>query len=162
LSIIDIRDRLRDIPGAETMTMQTVMGRQLFGINGKMIGVPVTASDAEVEQTIRAGLASNALAEILPSPSSALLPRLNPQPAPKPRVSSMSVTGAGAAGQSLKSLMAQHKKLVEDAKTKLEGNFAKLAQAAQGMDKLGDGVGAEADELMASLAEFTNDVGGEA
>jgi hypothetical protein len=164
LSIQEIRDRLRDIPGAEAMTMQTVMGRQLFGINGKLIGVPVTASDAEIEQTIRAGLASNALAEILPSPSSALLPPLTPPS--QPRAPSMS----GNFAASIKAMMSEARAGVEQARQ--EG----LSKVTEAVGKLNDAKAAtanvahtmaktiedEAASVLAELGQITNDLTGEA
>src|ERR1017187_9130463 len=53
MSINDLKDRLHDVPGIENLTLQVLMGRQVFGWNGLIAGVDLNATDEEIENAIR-------------------------------------------------------------------------------------------------------------
>jgi hypothetical protein len=52
------------VPRIETLTMQMLAGRQNYSLNGRLISLDASASDADVETAIRASLASNAFAQM--------------------------------------------------------------------------------------------------
>ncbi|WP_315731622.1 MULTISPECIES: hypothetical protein [unclassified Bradyrhizobium] len=164
MSIAELRDRLRDIPGIETMTMQTVMGRQLFGLNGKLIGVPVTADDAEIERVIRLAISSDKAGEIIPSPSAALLPELT-QTKPEPRA-----TMSGSFAASIKAMVDAAKADLEQAKAdglaEVQGAIGKLGEAKSAVKhvtgSMARSIHGQVDDIMAELGQITNDLGGDA
>jgi hypothetical protein len=171
LSIAELKQRLADVPGIEGLTMQIAMGRQIFGLNGKLIGVDAGASDAEVERVIRAAIASDAVAEIIPpaSPSAALLPPLIPEQPAKPKEVRMSSPAPGSFAASIRAMMDEARSGV--AKAREEG----LAKVSDAVSKLGEAKAAtehvaasmaktihdEADAVMAELGLISNDLHGE-
>jgi hypothetical protein len=161
MSVSDLKTRLHDVPGIENLTMQNLAGRQVYSLGGKVIGLDPNASDAEIENAIRAAVASPSIALIpLEGASVALLPNVAPAPSQSiPRGKAMSVTGAAHAGMSLKQMMADKKAKLAAAHDKLSANFGKLDQATAALDSLGDDVGSEADDLLASIGQFKNDLG---
>lgn len=64
MSIADLKTRLHDVPGIETLTMQMLAGRQNYALNGRLISVDGAASDSDVESAIRAAIASPAIAQM--------------------------------------------------------------------------------------------------
>jgi len=73
---------------------------------------------------------------------------------------SMSITGASHASVSLKQMLADRKAKLAAAQDKLSANLGKLDQATAALDSLGSDVGTEADDLLASVGQFKNDLGG--
>ncbi len=75
----------------------------------------------------------------------------------------MSVIGAGHAGLKLKELMAAHQRhiaqLLDDNLAKVQAGFDKQIRGATAVGVLGDKVNAEGDDLLASVGQFTNDLG---
>jgi len=53
MSIADLKTRLHDVPGIETLTMVMEAGRQNYTLNGRVIAVDAAASDFQVEQATR-------------------------------------------------------------------------------------------------------------
>ncbi|NEU94789.1 hypothetical protein [Bradyrhizobium uaiense] len=64
MSIRYLKERLRDVPGIETLTMQMLAGRQIYSFVGRVVAVDAAASDAEVMTAIRAAVSSDAIAQI--------------------------------------------------------------------------------------------------
>lgn len=144
MSINDVRARMSDIPGIDGLTMQLLGGRQCFSWgNGMLVAVDPMATDQEVETAIRN-------ASRLPSVS--MIPD-------KPKEAAMSITGASHVSLSLKDMMEQRKQAMADGHAKLQGAFAKMDQATAALNSVGDKVAAEADDLLASVGQFTNDLG---
>ena len=71
----------------------------------------------------------------------------------------MSVTGAAHVGSSLKDMLNQRKQKISAAHDKLNNSFGKLDQATAALDSLGDDVSNEADDLLATIGQFKNDLG---
>lgn len=172
MSIVELRERLRDIPGIENLTMQSVMGRQLFGLNGKLIGVPMTADDGEVEGTIRAAMASTlTAAEIVkvldasPIPSGALLAPVTMAEAPK--VQPMPPAAPGSFAASLKALMDDARAGIiqarADGRAKVSEALGLMTEAQAATrhvtDAMASTIKAEADDVMTELRQITNDLG---
>jgi hypothetical protein len=138
MSVAELKDALRDVPGIETLTISSAPdGNQLLQVGDKTVQVGPMASNDEIK--------------------SALLNPFIPT-----RNTTVSVTGAANAGISLKQKLADRKQKIADAHAKLEANFGKIDQATDAMSTLGDKVGAEADDLMATVGQFMNDLTGEA
>ena len=57
MGIVDLKTRLHDVPGIETLTMIMQGGRQNYSLNGRTISLDAAASDADVETAIRAAIA---------------------------------------------------------------------------------------------------------
>ncbi len=163
MSIGDLKSRLADVPGIEGLTMQLAMGRQIFGLNGKLIGVDANADDAEIERAIRAAIASDAIAQIIPSPSAALLPSLTQS---EPQGKSMAAPTGGFAA-SIKAMLEEARAGVEKAKadgmakvgeavTKLNQAQAATAHVAGSMAKT---IEDEASAVMSELGQISNDLG---
>jgi len=151
--------------------MQVVMGRQLFGINGKLIGVPMSADDAEVEGTIRAALASNlTVAEIVPaeSPSAALLPPLT-QPE-QPKAPSMTAPAPGSFAASLKAILDEARaglsQAKEDGAALVKSAVGELSDATASVKhvtgSMAQSIKDEADAVRAELGQISNNLTGEA
>lgn len=147
MDLAALKARLSDVPGIETLTLTQIGGRLVFGFNGLVAAVDPSATEDQVVSAIRTTSA------LRPAP----MPPVQPQPKAKP----MSVTGASHAGMSLKKMLEDRKQAMAAAHSKVESSFAKLDQATAALDSVGDKVAAEADDLMASIGQFTNSLGGE-
>lgn len=148
-----IKARLSDVPGIDAMSVSNIAGRITFGMNGKIAAVYERASDAEIDAAIRSTFGGH-VTPLPPAPAAAP-PTIIPT-----KETSVSVTGAGHVGTSLKDMLAQRKAKIAAAHDKLSANFDKLDQATAALDTLGDKVGSEADDLMSVVGQFTNDLGG--
>jgi hypothetical protein len=157
MSIEELRARLADLPGSESLTMQTLGGRELYSISGKVVGVPIGASIADAEAAIRAAIASP---EIVTNTPITEKPRERPSTAPAP----------GSFAASLKAMMATARAGVEQARA--DG----LSQVSDAVEKLNEAKAAtvnvtgamakaiqsEAADVMAELGLISNDLNGEA
>ena len=153
-----VKERLADVPGIERMAVSNLVGRIQFGMDGKIAAVDERASDDEIDAAIRATFGGH----VTPAPVAA--PLAAPAAAPPTAVipakeTAVSVTGAAHVGTSLKDMLNQRKAKIAAAHDKLSANFDKLDQATDALDTLGDKVGSEADDLMAVVGQFTNDLG---
>lgn len=75
----------------------------------------------------------------------------------------MSVTGASAAGQSLREMMEEHRKTLADLTgahmDTMRAGFQKQLQGVNALGKLAEKVNAEGDEFLAMIGQYTNDLG---
>jgi hypothetical protein len=143
MSINDLRARMADVPGIDGLTMQLAGGRQVFTILGHVVSTGAFASDEEIEQAIR---------------SAVRLP-IVPLIAEETKDAPMSITGAAHVSTSLKDMLSQRKQAMADGHAKLQSAFAKMDQATAALNSVGDKVAAEADDLLASVGQFTNELG---
>lgn len=141
-SVSELKTKLADVPGIDTLDVTFGAGLQHITINGRTVTVGVNASIEDIRAEFRAALNLSKIGAITTS---------------KPTMAS--VTGAGHAGQSLKQMMADRKAKLTAAHEKLATNFGKLDQATAALDSLGDDVGNEAADLLASIGQFKNDLG---
>jgi hypothetical protein len=159
MSIADLKTRLADVPGISSLIMNIDGGRILLrwgaGASSYSASVPNGASDADVEDAIRAAIKL---------PSVSLIPENSAAADVQPQGGAMSVTGAGAAGQSLRELMEGHRRTLEDLTAahmdKMREGFAKQLQGIQALGRLADKVHAEGDEFLALIGQYTNDLEG--
>jgi len=142
MSIADLKARMADVPGIETLALTLSAGRQcLTWANGSMIAaVAPLASDQDIEDAVR-----NALR----LPSVALVTT-------QPKEETMSVTGAGYAGGSLSTRLRAIRQKVETGSAKMDAALTKMEQAADAHDQLATTVDGEADALMREIGQFTN------
>lgn len=64
MSIHDLKQRMADVSGIETLTMIMIAGRQNYNVAGKVVALDAAASDLEVEAAIRAAMSSDAIVQI--------------------------------------------------------------------------------------------------
>ncbi|VIO73867.1 hypothetical protein [Bradyrhizobium ivorense] len=53
MSILDLKQRLHDVPGIETLSMHMAFGKQIYGFGNKTVSLPASASDIDVMFAIR-------------------------------------------------------------------------------------------------------------
>lgn len=155
-TISDLKTRLADVPGIETLTSQTLLGRQVFGFNGLIAGVDMNATDQEIEDAIRAtaGLALNRPATPLP-----IVNLTEPRP--------MTTPAPGSFAASLKALMDDARAGVVQARAdgvvKVGAAVKKLGDAKAAVTHVTDTMAAaiegEASDVMAELGQISNDLG---
>jgi hypothetical protein len=122
---------------------------QYVTLGGKTVAVSPMASDQEIAAALG-----------VPSEQATPLPAVQiGAPVAQTKPAATGLTGATHAGMSLKQMMADRKQKLSAARDKLETNFGKLDQATSALDSLGDDVGSEADDLLASIGQFKNDLG---
>lgn len=157
MSVADLKLRLADVPGIETLAMGLEAGWIKLRWGAHSAAVDAAASDAEIEAAIR---------NAIKLPPVDLIPD-RPSPAPAPVQpsggSSMSVTGASAAGQSLREMMEEHRKTLADLTgahmDKMREGFAKQLQGVQALGKLAEKVHQEGDDFLSLIGQYTNDLG---
>lgn len=161
-----VKARLADVPGIDGMSVSNIAGRMQFGMDGKIAAVDENASDAEIDAAIRATFGGKTVTDTTittAAPAAAATPvPAAPSPVtavPKTPALPSNVTGAAHVGTTLKDMLTQRKSAMIAAHEKLSANFAKLDVATEALNTVADNVGGEADDLMATLGQFTNDLG---
>jgi hypothetical protein len=134
-----------------------VIGSTLYAsLGGKTVAVSPMASDQEIASKL--GVAADQTAT--PVPKVQIMPPMASSSVPVvAKAATSGLTGATHVGMSLKQMMADRKNKLGAARDKLETNFGKLDQATAALNSLGDDVGSEADDLLASIGQFKNDLG---
>lgn len=149
VSVADLKGRLSDVPGIENLTMQILLGRQVFGFNGLIAAVDPMATDQEIETAIR-----DANATLYPSPghSTTPLPIVN-LTEPKP-MSAPSPTGfvPGEISSLFKSLRARKDAMVAD----IMANGAEVAATIATGEQMSAALKAEGEAMKAELGIITN------
>lgn len=145
MSISDLKARLPDVSGIETLTLALSAGHQRLTWSGGAMTTTVSAfaSDQDIEDAIRNATRLPAVSLI----------------AANPKEETMSVTGAGYAGGNLKTQLAAIRQKMQDGQAKMAGALERMNVAAEAHNSLADTVSAEADALLADIGQFTN--GGE-
>jgi hypothetical protein len=152
MSIEELRARLADLPGSESLTMQTLGGRELYSISGKVVGTPIGASIADAEAAIRAAIASP---EIVTSTPVAEKPIARPVAAP------------GSFAASIQAMMAEARDGVAQARAeglaKVNESVSKLKDAKVATTHVTSAIAKtmtdEADAVMSELGQISNDFG---
>jgi hypothetical protein len=145
---------LREELGRNDIEVRFGDGKQYVTMDGKTVELSAEASAAEVAQALNLSKI-DAAAQPAPAPVQAI----TAAPIAPVKSATTGLTGATHAGLSLKQMMADRKNKLAAARDKLETNFGKLDQATSALDSLGDDVGSEADDLLASIGQFKNDLG---
>lgn len=161
VSVADLKDRLRDVPGIEQLTMQTLLGRQVFGFDGKIAAVDPNATVQEIEEAIRNASALSTNGQLKSEPSTPL-PTVNitetePMTSPTP----------GSFAASIRAMMDEARAGVAQARA--DG----LAKVGEAVGKLNDAKAAtakvagtmaqtiedEAASVLSELGQISNDLG---
>jgi hypothetical protein len=98
MSAADLKTRLADVPGIETLTMGFEAGRIALRWGAYVASVDATSSDHDIEMPVRAAIKLPPATMVSDKPAPGAAPA---QAAVKP----MSFTGAGAASHSLRERM---------------------------------------------------------
>jgi hypothetical protein len=149
-SLSELKAELGNVPGIDTLQVTFGEGMQHITLNGKTVSLGVNASIDDIRKELG-----------LSEPTTAIIPQVQIMPAlsSSPKTATTGITGATHAGMSLKQMMADRKNKLSAARAKVEANFGKLDQATAALDSLGDDLGSEADDLLASIGQFKNDLG---
>lgn len=144
MSVADLKARLADVPGIETLTMQLSGERNVLswgqGLTRRMTTVTPFASDNDIEAAVR--LLAN-VGETSPVPT-------------QPKEEPMSVTGAGYVAGSLADRLRAVRSKIEQGSARMDAALSKMDQAASAHSALADTVAGEADALLAEVGQFTN------
>lgn len=155
LSVSDLKLRLADVPGIEALSMALEAGKIMLRWGAHSAAVDAAASDAEIEAAVRNAIKLPPVDLIQDRPALAPI-----QPSGG---STMSVTGASAAGQSLREMMEEHRKTLADLTgahmDKMRAGFQKQLQGVNALGKLAEKVDAEGDEFLSLIGQYTNDLG---
>lgn len=151
MSIADLKLRLADVPGIETLTLTTIAGRQVFGFAGLIAAVDPMADDQEIETAIR-----NASR----LPSVALIPD-KPQ-----EVKPMTAPASGSFAASLKAMMDEARAGVVQARAdglvKVGDAVGKLNEAKLATEKVAGSMAQamedEAASALSELGQISNDL----
>lgn len=152
MSIDDLKARLRDVPGIDTLTMQTLAGKQMFCFSGMIAAVDPQATDQEIEDAIRgaaARLETYRTTSAIPTP----LPAVN-LTEPNSMTDTPSPTGfvPGEISSLFKSLRARKDAMVAD----IMANGAEVANILTAGEAMAASLKAEGEALKAEFAQLTN------
>lgn len=170
MSVEDIKSRLRDVPGIQDLTMQTLLGRQVFGWNGLIAGVDPNATDQEIEDAIRNAADIADRPRALDAARTATLAALAVTPLPTVNLTEpkpMTAPAAGSFAASIRAMMDEARAGVAQART--DG----LAKVGEAIGKLNDAKTAttkvavsmaktiedEAASVLSELGQISNDIG---
>lgn len=152
MSVAELKSRLRDVPGIEGLTMTSLLGRQVFGFDGKIAAVDPNATVQEIEDAIR-----NAASLHTPSPpiapASTPLPTVNLTET-QPMTTPASPTGfvPGEISSLFKSLRARKDAMVAD----IMSNGAEVAATLEAGEKMSAALKAEGEAMKAEFGLLTN------
>lgn len=144
VDLASIKARLPDVPGIEAMSVTFIAGRAVFGMDGKIAAVGEGASDTAIDAAIRRTFGATKTFAA------------TNQPQGKPM---SSVTGARSASASLKQMMAEAKQSVADGMAEVQAGIEKHAKAGAALKTLGGALNNDGDDLLATVGQFTNDLG---
>jgi len=170
MSIEEIKQRLRDVPGIENLTMRLEGGNQVFSLGGPFAPVSVTATAEEIDAAIRAlsvqaaspGVPLGVVKSIMNAQSATLAPvNFAPPPAAAPAPMSFAA--------SLRAIMDNARADLERARqvgtAKVTDAASKLAEAQAATlhvtGTIAKTIEDEAAAVMAELGTISNAFGGE-
>lgn len=166
MSVNEMKQALRDIPGAEGLTVSYApSGNQLITIAGRTVEVAPTASNAEIALAFREPAMStpNVTVTATPIPAVTLTP-----PAPtQPQSKSMTTPAPGSFAASLKALLDEGRAGVEQAKAdghaKVRDALGKMHEAktavAHVTNNMAQTIHDEAHSVLSELGQISNDLG---
>ena len=158
MSIADLKMRLADVHGIETLTMALEAGRIMLRWGPSYsASVDAAASDGDIEAAIR-----NAI-ELPPVSLIPEKPAAIPAAAPSTGVSKMS-TNPASAGASVKQMMEDHTRMmgeIQQAQLRiLDATLARQRDTVAGaVGKIAQQIDGQTDEFLSALGQFSNDLG---
>lgn len=156
MSIDDLKSRLSDLPGVEALTMQTLGGREIYSIAGRVVGLPIGTLIADAEAAIRTAVASPNIVTAIPMPAQS------------------AAQGAAPVKQGLGSFAASIRAMMDDARAGVaQARTEGLSKVTEAVGKLNDAkvatthvagsmaktIADEADAVMSELGQISNDLG---
>lgn len=166
MSIEALKTRLRDVPGINTLTMTSLLGRQNFGFNGLIASVDANATVQEIEDAIRNAAA---VAERPLEPIATALNDMLASPTPLPTVNltetkPMTPPAPGSFAASIRAMMDEAKSGLAQARTdglaKVGTAVAKLGEAKAAVTQVSGSLAKtmedEANSVMSELGQFSN------
>ena len=157
MSIHDLKTRMADVAGINTLTMSLEAGRIVLRWDGYLAAVDASASDAEIEAAVRNAIKLPPLSLIPEKPAAmAASPSFN-------GVSSMSSSPASA-GASVKALMEDHVRMMGDIHQAqlriLESSLARQRETVAGaVGKFAEKIDGQTEDFLAIMGQFANDLG---
>lgn len=153
MSIEHLKSRLRDVPGIQNLTMQSLVGRNIYGWSGLIAAVDPNASDAEIETAIRNAAA---MTESTPLPAVNLTERKPMTTTPAP----------GSFAASIRAMMDEARAGVAQARTdglaKVSGAIGQMNDAKVAIAKVSSSMAQtienEAAEVLSELGQISNDL----
>lgn len=167
MNIHDLKIRMADVPGIETLTMTLIGGRQVFGFDGLIAAVDPEASDQDIEAAIRA---TADLAKFGRAPAekqtATLLPTINLEPR---KAETMTAPKPGSFAASIRAMMDEARQGVAQARA---DGLAKVGEAVGQLNEAKVAIGhvagqmaatieSEAADVLAELGQISNSLGGE-
>lgn len=160
MSIAELKERFRDIPGIENLTVRLEGGQQVFSLGGRFtVGLPPLATDAEIETALRAVVPALA-------PTSAALPIvtiLQPIVTAASPATGAHMTNPVTAGLTVKEVMEGHAANMQQI-MQAQVQLLKLAADRQALavstavGSVADKINAQTDEFQAMMGQFTNGI----
>lgn len=157
LSVADLKLRLADVPGVETLSMALEAGKIVLRWGAYSAAVDAAASDAEIEAAVRNAVKLPPV-DLIPDP-----PAPAAVPAEPSGSSSMSVNPADTMS-ALDRVMSDHVRQMADihaAQIKiLEASLARQRDTvANGVGAMAQKIDSQTDDFAAMMARYTNSVG---
>ena len=163
MSIHDLKQRLTDVPGVESLTMGLEAGRIMLRWGaGYSAAVDASASDYEIEVGVRNAVKLPPVAAI---PDKQPIPNAAPVAAAPALVSAAStVTNPASAGMSVKTLMEDHGRMMGEIQAAqvriLEATLARQRETvATAVGKVAEKIDSQTDDFLAIMGQFANDLG---
>ncbi|UGA46649.1 hypothetical protein HU230_0011655 [Bradyrhizobium quebecense] len=160
MSIADLKVRMSDIPGIETLTMRLEAGRILLSWGAYTAAVDASASDNEIEAAIRNAIKLPPVSLIPDKPAPVA------SPAAPQEQAAMSASNPASVGQTVKAMMDEHVKLMGQIHAAqleiLRSNLADQRQTvATGVGAVANTIAAQTDEFKSIMGQYANNLGGE-
>ncbi|WP_426526852.1 hypothetical protein [Bradyrhizobium sp. McL0615] len=157
MSIHDLKTRMADVGGIETLTMGLEAGRIVLRWDGYSAAVDASASDAECEAAVRNAIKLPPVS-LIPDKPAAI-----PVAAKANGAATMS-TNPASAGASVKQMMEEHTRMmgeIQQAQLRiLEGTLARQRETVAGaVGKIAQQIEGQTDEFLSALGQFSNDLG---
>jgi hypothetical protein len=157
MSIHDLKSRMSDVAGIETLTMGLEAGRIVLRWDGYSAAVDASASDAECEAAVRNAIQLPSVS-LIPNKPAAIV-----APAPSTGVAKMS-TNPASAGASVKQMMEDHTRMmgeIQQAQLRiLDATLARQRDTVAGaVGKIAQQIDGQTDEFLSALGQFSNDLG---
>lgn len=166
-TIADLKTRLADVPGIETLTLTIIGGRYVFGFNGLIAAVDPLASDQEIDTAIReAADVAKFGRSAADKQTAALLPSVSLNSEPR-KVKPMTTPAPGSFAASLRALMDDARAGVAQAKVdgmaqvqEAVGDLHQVkASVVHVTGKMAQSIKDEAADIRAELGQISNDLG---
>ena len=157
MSIHDLKSRMSDVAGIETLTMGLEAGRIVLRWNGYSAAVDASASDFECEAAVRNAIKLPPVSLIPDKPAAVAAS------APSTGVFKMS-TNPASTGASVKQIMEQHTNMTGEIQAAqlriLESTLARQRETVAGaVGKIAQQIDGQTDEFLSALGQLSNDLG---